>query len=142
VEVIDFRIGHGVEVRGTNGGLGRGRAIARALGSSEARQVQAWIADETPEQLNLPSALWASRAVRELIERRSASVRPVHGAALPKSLGYDAGEASLIYWGDETGISNQDQIGRTYTPRGETPVVGRIAKKVSKSMISASLPAA
>jgi hypothetical protein len=104
--------------------------------------VQAWIADETPEQLNLPSALWASRAVRELIERRSASVRPVHGAALPKSLGYDAGEASLIYWGDETGISNQDQIGRTYTPRGETPVVGRIAKKVSKSMISASLPAA
>ena len=25
-------------------------------------------------------------------------------------------EGAVIYWGDETGISNQDQIGRSYAP--------------------------
>ena len=46
-------------------------------------------------------------------------------------------EKAIIYWGDETGISNQDQIGRSYAPRGQTPVVGRTAKRITKSMISA-----
>jgi transposase len=44
---------------------------------------------------------------------------------------------AVIYWGDETGISNQDQIGRSYAPRGRTPVVRRTAKRVTQSMISA-----
>ena len=43
----------------------------------------------------------------------------------------------MIYWGDETGISNQDQIGRSYAPRGQTPVVARPAKRITQSMISA-----
>ena len=46
-------------------------------------------------------------------------------------------EQALIYWGDETGISNQDQIGRGYAPKGQTPVVHKTAKKVATSMISA-----
>jgi transposase len=46
-------------------------------------------------------------------------------------------EKAIIYWGDETGLSNQDQIGRSYAPRGKTPVGGRTAKKITKSMISA-----
>ena len=46
-------------------------------------------------------------------------------------------EGAAIYWGDETGISNQDQIGRSYAPRGQTPVVARTAKRISRSMISA-----
>ena len=44
---------------------------------------------------------------------------------------------AVIYWGDETGISNQDQIGRSYAPRGRTPIVRRTAKRVTQSMISA-----
>jgi transposase len=43
----------------------------------------------------------------------------------------------VVYWGDETGISNQDQIGRSYALRGRTPVVARLAKRISQSMISA-----
>ena len=42
-----------------------------------------------------------------------------------------------IYWGDETGVSNQDQQGRSYAPKGKTPVRRAFAKKVSSSMISA-----
>ena len=44
---------------------------------------------------------------------------------------------AVIYWGDETGISNQDQIGRSYAPKGRTPVVVRTAKRITRSMISA-----
>jgi len=44
---------------------------------------------------------------------------------------------AVIYWGDETGISNQDQIGRSYAPRGRTPIVSRTAKRITQSMISA-----
>jgi transposase len=44
---------------------------------------------------------------------------------------------AVIYWGDETGLSNQDQIGRSYAPKGQTPVVSRTAKRVTRSMISA-----
>ena len=46
-------------------------------------------------------------------------------------------EQGVVYWGDETGISNQDQIGRSWAPRGRDAVVGRTAKRISKSMISA-----
>jgi transposase len=44
---------------------------------------------------------------------------------------------AVIYWGDETGVSNQDQIGRSYAPKGQTPVVARTAKRIARSMISA-----
>jgi len=46
-------------------------------------------------------------------------------------------DKAMIYWGDETGISNQDQIGRSYAPQGKTPVVVRTARLISQSMISA-----
>src|SRR5207237_1545001 len=44
---------------------------------------------------------------------------------------------AVIYWGDETGLSNQDQIGRSWAPKGRTPVVARSAKRVTRSMIAA-----
>ena len=44
---------------------------------------------------------------------------------------------AVIYWGDETGISNQDQTGRSWAPKGRTPVVARTAKRATRSMIAA-----
>ena len=46
-------------------------------------------------------------------------------------------EGAAIYWGDETGLSNQDQIGRSYAPKGQTPVATRTAKRITQSMIRA-----
>jgi transposase len=46
-------------------------------------------------------------------------------------------EKATIFWGDETAGSNQDQIGRSWALKGKTPIIGRTAKRVSKSMISA-----
>src|SRR5919199_5252655 len=47
----------------------RGRGV---LTAEEADKVRSWIAEGTPDQLDLPFALWTGRAVRELIERRFA----------------------------------------------------------------------
>ena len=47
----------------------RGKGL---LTAAEAGQVKRWIADKTPDQLQLPFALWTSRAVRDLIELRFA----------------------------------------------------------------------
>jgi transposase len=143
---------------------GKGRLTAE-----EAGQVRGWIAEGTPDRLDLPFALWTSRAVRELIERRLAkrlglSTVPLYlwrwgmtpqkpltrakersPAAIEAWLERDypaiakraEAERAVIYWGDETGISNQDQIGRSYAPKGRTPVVRRTAKRVTRSLIAA-----
>lgn len=41
-----------------------------------------------------------------------------------------------IHWGDETGISNACNYGRSYAPKGKTPVVRRNAKGFTTGMIS------
>jgi transposase len=46
-------------------------------------------------------------------------------------------EKAEILWGDETGISSQDNRGRGYAPKGQTPVVYGPGKRFSTSMTSA-----
>jgi transposase len=144
----------------------RGKGL---LATDEARQVRDWIAERTPDQLQLPFALWTSRAVRELIElrfakrlglstvqlylqrwgltpqkplaraneRQPAAIAAWLETTYPAIAKRARAARAVIYWGDETGISNQDQIGRSHAPRGKTPTVARIAKRISRSMISA-----
>jgi transposase len=45
-------------------------------------------------------------------------------------------ENAEIHWGDETGVSNDCHYGRSYAPKGHTPVVRRNAQRFSISMIS------
>ena len=46
-------------------------------------------------------------------------------------------EKAAIYWSDETGVRNQDQIGKGYAPKGQTPVLTQTGQKFSTSMIAA-----
>ena len=143
---------------------GKGRLTAE-----EADQVRAWVVEQAPDRLGLPFALWTSRAVRELIERRFAKrlgltavqaylrrwgmtpqkplvrARQRRPAAIQAWLERDypaiarraRAARAVIYWGDETGISNRDQTGRSYAPEGRTPVVVRTAERITRSMIAA-----
>ncbi len=45
-------------------------------------------------------------------------------------------EKAEIHWGDETGVKNQSNHGKSYAPKGKTPVKKSMAKKFSVSMIS------
>jgi transposase len=45
-------------------------------------------------------------------------------------------EDAEIHWGDETGIRSDSQHGRSYAPKGKTPVIRLSAKYTSVNMIS------
>jgi len=45
-------------------------------------------------------------------------------------------EGAIIHWGDETGARNVNQHGRSYAPKGKTPVKKNMAKRFSVNMIS------
>jgi transposase len=70
-------------------------------------------------------------------ERQPAAIAAWLATSYPAIAKRAKAAAAVIYWGDETGISNQDQIGRSYAPKGQTPVVSRTAKRITQSMISA-----
>ena len=55
----------------------------------------------------------------------------------PKIAARAKAEGAAIHWGDETGISNQAVYGRSFAPKGQTPVLRRPAKRHTLSMISA-----
>jgi transposase len=46
-------------------------------------------------------------------------------------------EKAVIFWGDETGIKNQCHHGRSYAPKGKTPIKKSMSKRFSVNMISA-----
>lgn len=46
-------------------------------------------------------------------------------------------EKAIIYFGDETGMRSDHQTGRSYAPKGETPIIKRTGERFSLNMISA-----
>ena len=70
-------------------------------------------------------------------ERSPAAIKAWLETGYPAIAKRAKAEKASIFWGDETGISNQDQIGRSWAAKGKTPIIARTAKRVSKSMISA-----
>lgn len=46
-------------------------------------------------------------------------------------------EKSVIYFGDETGLRSDHQAGKTFSPKGKTPVVKKSGKRFSLNMVSA-----
>jgi|APFre7841882793_1041355.scaffolds.fasta_scaffold17995_1 transposase len=70
-------------------------------------------------------------------EQQPAVVREWLDNSYPQIAKQAKAQKAEILWGDETGVSNQDHAGRGYAPRGQTPVVRGLAKRVTTSMISA-----
>ena len=52
-------------------------------------------------------------------------------------LRHHSNTAKLLKSGLKQALSNQDQIGRGYAPKGQTPIVRKTARKFSTTMISA-----
>jgi transposase len=46
-------------------------------------------------------------------------------------------EDAVIYWGDETGMRRDHHAGRSYAPKGKTPVIKATGKRFKTNMISA-----
>lgn len=46
-------------------------------------------------------------------------------------------EKATIYWEDETGLRSDDAVGRSYSPRGQTPVIRNTGRRFGCNVISA-----
>ena len=106
--------------------------------------VRALIARETGVWLTLPAVgrylrAWgftAQRPMRRATERQDEAIRKWLASTYPAIAQKAKAQGCEVQWADETGLSNQANYGRSFAPKGQTPVIGRPAKRFSQSMIS------
>jgi transposase len=96
---------------------------ARLSASALGRALRAW-------------GFTAQRPARQAVERREPEVRVWLRREDPAIAARAKAEGAEIHWADETGLSNQANYGRSFAPKGKTPVLPRPAARVSQSMIS------
>jgi transposase len=141
----------------------------RFLAAEQEAEVCDLIRHHTPDELDLPFALWSRAAVRELIwqrfgvrlavrtmgtylarwgftaqkplrrayEQDPAAVRRWLRRDYPEIVARAKAENGAIFWGDETGLRSNDVRGRSYAPRGRTPLIRVCHKRAGLSLISA-----
>jgi transposase len=79
----------------------------------------------------------AQKPLRRAYEQRPAKVRRWLQQRYPAIAARARREKGVIFWGDETGLRSDDVRGRSYAPRGRTPVVRVCHKRVGLGLISA-----
>lgn len=77
------------------------------------------------------------KPLRKAYEQRPTEVKKWLEEEYPAIAKKAKEEGAEIHWGDETGLRNDSQHGRGYSPKGKTPVIRLCAKRSSISMISA-----
>jgi transposase len=77
------------------------------------------------------------RPLKRAYEQRPREIQEWLDTRYPEICACAKKENAEIHWGDETGVNNQDNYGRSYSPKGQTPVVRMKAKRQSMSMVSA-----
>lgn len=73
---------------------------------------------------------------KKAYEQNSESVQKWLTEEYPAIVKKAKDENAEIHWGDETGARNSNQHGRSYAPKGKTPVKRSMAKRFSVNMIS------
>jgi transposase len=95
-----------------------------------------------PSVRTVGNYLWAwgftaQKPVRRAYERDESAVQEWLDAEYPNIARRAKQDKARIYWSDEMGLRSDHLVGRSYSPRGVTPVVATTGKRFSCSMISA-----
>ncbi len=77
------------------------------------------------------------KPMRRAYERDPAAVAAWRKEQYPAICKRAKEQNALILWGDEMGLRSDDSVGRSYAPRGKTPVVNATGKRFGCNMISA-----
>jgi transposase len=77
------------------------------------------------------------KPVIRALERNDEAIRTWIDCEYPKLKKRAKKENAEIYWEDETGLRSDHQVGRSYSPAGETPVIRATGKRFSCNIISA-----
>jgi len=168
-----LNICHRFAAEGTKGLVskprGRKPGEQRWLDPAQETEIRGLICRHTPDELDLPFALWSRAAVRALIARHCGVELAVRTAGKylarwgftaqkPIRRAYEQDPAAvrrwlrrdypaivkrakrargIVAWGDETGLRADDVRGRSYAPRGRTPVVRVRQTRIKLSLITA-----
>lgn len=84
--------------------------------------------------------LWGytpQKPIRKAFEQKPEQVKQWLEKEYPAIKKRAAKEKGTIYFGDETGMRSDHQAGKSYAPKGETPVVKSTGQRFSLNMISA-----
>ena len=108
-------------------------AVAALLGRRFGLTVSRWTAGRYLRRWGLTP----QRPARRAYERDPAAVRRWLAEEYPAVKARAKAQEALILWGDEMGLRSDDPVGRTYAPRGKTPVVPASGKRFGCNMISA-----
>jgi transposase len=76
------------------------------------------------------------KPIRKAYEQRPAAVKKWLEEEYPAIAQRAKAEGAEIQWGDETGLRSDDVRGRSYAPKGQTPVVQVCSNRESLSLIS------
>jgi len=76
------------------------------------------------------------KPLRRAYEQNPKAVKKWLDEQYPAIVGRAKTEQAEIHWGDETGLCNNSQHGRSYAPRGKTPAIRLPAKKERINLIS------
>ena len=76
------------------------------------------------------------KPARQAYERQPEAVKQWLDEDYPAIMARAQAEGAEIHWGDETGVRNHCQHGRSYAPRGQTPVQKLSGSRFSLNMIS------
>jgi len=127
------------------GKAGKPKGSGLTLDLAQQKSIQKSLIEKTPDQLKMNFALWTRHAVQQFIkqdfgkrayERNEPKIRAWLEEEYPAIEARAHREKAEIHWGDETGISNRDQIGRGYAPKGKTPTRKHPGKRERINMIS------
>ena len=78
----------------------------------------------------------AQRPMKRATERREPDIKQWLKTGYPALAKRAKAEKAEIQWADQTGLANQANYGRSFAPRGKTPIIRRPAARFSQSMIS------
>ena len=79
----------------------------------------------------------AQKPLRRAYEQSAAAVQHWLRQDYPAIRARAKREKGIVFWGDETGLRSDDVRGRSYAPRGHTPVVRPSHKRAGVGLISA-----
>jgi transposase len=100
-------------------------------------------------RFGLPVSVWTAgrylrrwgltpqKPVRRAYERDPVAVAAWLAKEYPAVRARAKARDALLLWGDEMGLRSDDAVGRTYAPRGKTPVVPATGRRFGCNMISA-----
>lgn len=77
------------------------------------------------------------KPIRKAFEQKPEKVQKWLEEEYPKIKEQAKKEKGVIYFGDETGCRSDHQTGRSYAPKGQTPIVIKTGQRFSVNMISA-----